>query len=359
MRIGLFQPLLIYERGMRANQEDYVFPPKPAASHRLFILCDGMGGHAKGEVASRIVAEQTAQALATMQNEAQVVTDAMLAKALEIACQHLDRADTSQDEVRKMGTTFTALCFHKGGCLAAHIGDSRIYHIRPSERRMLYKSKDHSLVCELYEAGEISFSEMSTSSQRNVITRALMPGRDNRVSADITHITDIQAGDYFYLCTDGMLEQMADDELVEILSRNTTDEEKRRVLIAATADNRDNHSAIIIHVASVEAEKDDSQYVSDEATTPYNALLMRKDDEDDEGTITIVDDPQEDDEHTSYAPVQTVPPSQPTKKETKIETRKETTNNNNNGNAGLTSWVVALAVAAIAAACVVAVYYFI
>ena len=354
MRIGLFQPLLIFERGKRANQEDYVFPPKPTASHKIFILCDGMGGHAKGEVASRIIAEQTAQALISMQNESQVVTDAMLEKALESACQHLDRADTSQDDERKMGTTFTALCFHKGGCLAAHIGDSRIYHIRPSERRMLYKSKDHSLVCELYEAGEISFSEMSTSSQRNVITRALMPGRDNRVSADITHITDVQAGDYFFLCTDGMLEQMADDELVEIFSRNNTDEEKRWVLRAATENNKDNHSALIIHVASVEAEKGDSQFVGDEAITPYNALLMRRDDDDEEGTITIIDDPQEDEEHTSYSPVQAETPTRPTKKETK----KETTSNHN-GNTGPTSWVAALVVAAIAAACVAAVCYFI
>ena len=355
MRIGLFQPLLINERGKRANQEDYVFPPKPVANDRLFILCDGMGGHAKGEVASRIIAEQTAKALSTMMKDAQVVTDAMLEKALESACQHLDRADTSQDDERKMGTTFTALCFHKGGCLAAHIGDSRIYHIRPSERRLLYKSKDHSLVCELYEAGEISFSEMSTSSQRNVITRALMPGIDNRVSADITHITDIQTGDYFYLCTDGMLEQMADDELVEIFSDDTPDEEKRQVLRDATVDNKDNHSAIIIHVARVETEKNDGQYLNDEATTPFNALLMRRDDDDEEGTITIVDEPEEDEEHTSYNPVSVKTPAQPTLQ----KTTKKSATTNHKGHAGSTSWVVALAVAAIAAACVVAVYYFI
>ena len=285
MKIRLSPPQIIFEIGKRQNQEDFIYASDPGKGGRLFILCDGMGGHEKGEVASRIIAEETANFLNHHLPEDGLLSDELFEKAFEYACQHLDQQDNDNGGVRKMGTTFTCLCFHKGGCLAAHVGDSRIYHIR--QRRMLYKSKDHSLVVELYQSGEISFSEMSTSSQKNVITRAVMPGKDNRVKTDIVHINDIQPGDYFYLCSDGMMEQMGDDELIDIIARDITDEEKKRLLIAAAAENRDNHSAILLKVDDVEREQGDNNFLGDASVSPFNALLMRRDD-DDEETVTMI-----------------------------------------------------------------------
>ena len=355
MRVLLHHPLKIEEIGRRANQEDYVFPSKPTEDDRLFILCDGMGGHDRGEVASRNLAEGIAAWYKKYHSETAVMTDALFKEAFESGCRHLDKADRGAAGGLQMGTTLTLLCFHKGGCLAAHVGDSRIYHIRPTERSLLYKSKDHSLVCELYEAGEITFSEMSTSSQRNVITRAVMPGIDNRVEADVVHITDIKPGDYFYLCSDGMLERMADDELVDLFSDDISDEEKRDQLVSATTGNKDNHSALIIHVADVVKEVGDSQYVGDEHTSPYNALLMRRDDDDDEGTITIVDEQPKEDEHTAYSPVTSSGQKTPSQQ---IGYRPSKTNDNK-GCARFRSWLSAMAIAILAAALVVAVYYFI
>lgn len=311
MKIRLCQPQLIFEVGQRSNQEDYIYAPDPKEGGRIFILCDGMGGHEKGEVASSIIAEEVARYLNTHLPEDCLLTDGLFEQAFEYACQCLDQKDDGNGGMKKMGTTFTFLCFHKGGCLAAHVGDSRIYHIRPSERRMLYKSKDHSLVVELYQAGEISFSEMSTSKQKNVITRAVMPGKEQRVRADIVHITDIRPGDYFYQCSDGMMEHMGDDELVDVIAREVSDEEKQQLLTVASANNRDNHSAILLKVSHVESERGDESYVGDEETSPYNALLMRWDDEDDEGTVTLIPSneegqvdhqkvEEEDDEHTAF-----------------------------------------------------------
>ena len=288
MKIRLSRPQIILEIGKRQNQEDYVYASDPDKGGSVFILCDGMGGHERGEVASRIIAEETAGFLKKHVKTDSLLSDDLLEQAFEYACQCLDKQDNGSSDVRKMGTTFTCLCFHKGGCLAAHVGDSRIYHIRPAQRRMLYKSKDHSLVVDLYQAGEISYSEMSTSSQKNVITRAVMPGIDNRVKTDIVHINDIRPGDYFFLCSDGMMEQMGDDDLIDIIARHdTTDEEKRRLLMDAAEDSRDNHSAIMLRVEDVEREKDDDTLRGDEAVTPYNALLMRRDD-DDEETVTLI-----------------------------------------------------------------------
>ncbi len=350
MRISLHEPQQIYEIGKRTNQEDYVIPLDPTADDRLFILCDGMGGHERGEVASQRLAEGITIWFEKHFSNGMPLTDAMFRQAYEYGCRHLDKADRGDDDGRRMGTTLTFLCFHKGGCLVAHVGDSRIYHIRPSERRMLYKSKDHSLVCELYEAGEISFSEMSTSSQRNVITRAVTPGLDNRVEADVAHITDIKAGDYFYLCSDGMLEKMADDELIDIFSSRLSDSEKREQLERATVGNKDNHSAIILHVAQVVGEEGDEQFVDDEASSPYNALLMRREDADDEGTITIVDENADDDEHTAYASAQKpLSRQQQSPPKEMIQDQK--------GKTPAKSWLTTLVVAVVTAALVAAAYY--
>ena len=253
MRIELYKPLYIHELGNRSNQEDALWRKDATEDDRLFIVCDGMGGHEKGEVASQTFC-QALGVWFTRNGDSRHFSDEQLGAALEYAYEQLDLKD--DDCPNKMGTTLTLLYFHKGGVIAAHIGDSRIYHIRPSEG-ILYQSRDHSLVFELFQYGEISYEEMATHPKKNIITRAVTPGKDNRAKPDIIHITDIQPGDYFYLCSDGMLEQMSNEELLQIFSSSDSDEKKRMSLIAATVDNADNHTAWLLHVKTVTREESD------------------------------------------------------------------------------------------------------
>ena len=273
MKIEIFPPLSIHEIGQRDNQEDAI----AQWDNRLFVLCDGMGGHEKGEVASQAVC----QSLVTWFQENvkdDSFTDDQLHEALVYAYTELDKFD--DDSTRKMGTTLTLLYIHSQGVTAAHMGDSRIYHIRLNsspigggrEGAVFYQSRDHSLVFDLFQAGEITYEEMATFPQKNVITRVLMPGQENRMRPDVVQITDIQPGDYFYMCSDGMLEQMSNDELVAILSSELSDEEKRQQLIATSTDNQDNHSAWIIHVKDVILEEGDEQLVNEEPTARCNAI---------------------------------------------------------------------------------------
>jgi protein phosphatase len=187
-----------------------------------------------------------------------------------------------------MGTTLTLLYIHKQGVTAAHIGDSRIYHIRP-EVGVLYQSRDHSLVFDLFQAGEITYEEMATFPQKNMVTRAMTPGEDKRMRPDIIHITGIQPDDYFYMCSDGMLEQMSNVELVEQLSSGATDEDKRQQLIAATFQNQDNHSAWLIHIKDVIKEDGDEQLVNEEPTSRCNAINILPPTADN-SDVQIVDD---------------------------------------------------------------------
>lgn len=281
MRIKIYPPLAIQELGSRGNQEDFIFPEQGQATEgdALFIVCDGMGGHENGEVASQTFATALAEYFRANATSDEVLDDKVLNKAIQHAYDRLDAKDSGG--YKKMGTTLTLLYLHRGGVTAAHIGDSRIYHLRPGER-LLYVSRDHSLVYDLYQSGEISYGEMKTSKQKNVITRAVQPGEDNRVKPDIIHITDIKPGDYFYMCSDGMLEQMDDDELFTLLSGKGSDNKKLRQLIAATSENDDNHSAYLIHIESVTHEPDDNlNAVNEEVTARCNALNIKviKDDQ--------------------------------------------------------------------------------
>lgn len=275
MKIEIFQPLSINELGKRENQEDALWRKEATTEDRLFIVCDGMGGHEKGEVASQTFSESLGKWFDENVIPSTVLTDEQLQAAIEYAYEELDKKD-DVDSPKKMGTTLTLLYIHARGITAAHIGDSRIYHFRPSEG-ILYQSRDHSLVFELYQSGEISFEEMATHPQKNVITKAVTPGEDNRTRPDIIHITDIQPDDYFYMCSDGMLEQMDNDALMNLFASTDSDEKKRLQLIAATADNADNHTAWIIHVKSVTREVDDaSDMENEEKTARCNAINVRK-----------------------------------------------------------------------------------
>ncbi len=278
MRIKIYQPLAIHELGKRASQEDSIYPieGKATENDRLFLLCDGMGGHEHGEVASQSICKSLSSFLLQHAVASEGLEDKLLSDALAYAYEELDKLAIAGDS-RQMGTTLTLLYFHSNGCTAAHIGDSRIYHLRPFSHTILYKSRDHSLVYDLYQAGELTYEEMKTFPQKNVITRAMIAGDRNHPKPDVIHISDIQPGDYFYICSDGMLEQMEDEELLDVFSANVRDEEKRQMLISETSENKDNHSAYIVHIKEVSHDEADVSLVNEEPTAKCNALNIKPD----------------------------------------------------------------------------------
>ena len=250
MKITIAKPQYIYEVGRRTNQEDAIYPPadEATANDRLFMVCDGMGGHNCGEVASQTACETIGRYLSTHVRPKDDLDQPTLEEAIAAGYDALDAKDTKDSSEKKMGTTLTLLCLNGNGCLIAHIGDSRIYHIRPAERH-IWHTRDHSLVYDLYEAGELTQEEMKTFPRKNIITRAMMAGMERRSKAAIRLITDVQPGDFFLLCSDGMLEETEDENLLNIFSDpSTSDEEKCEILKQVSAENKDNHSAYFIRI---------------------------------------------------------------------------------------------------------------
>jgi protein phosphatase len=291
MEIELFSPLSIHEIGKRDNQEDTV----AQWDNRLFVLCDGMGGHEKGEVASQTVCQAIVSWFEEHINPDDLFTDDLLKEAIEHAYTELDKySDITKP--RQMGTTLTLLYIHKQGVTAAHMGDSRIYHIRPNSspklgeaRRglnecILYQSRDHSLVFDLFQAGEITYEEMATYPQKNIVTRAMTPGKDNRMRPEIIHITDLLRNDCFILCSDGMLENMDIDVITQLL---LTD--KLKTLISCTEDNQDNHSLWFVRIKKLIHEEGEELPENEEPTSRCNAINIIRQRMDEEDDVVIVE----------------------------------------------------------------------
>ena len=184
MKLGM--PYALNEMGGRSNQEDSIFPAKGDAnsSSRLFLVCDGMGGHENGEVASGIVCSTFGSNLANIDHDAFTVD--MFNFTLSAAYDALDREDPNPESQRKMGTTLTMLHINNHEAVIAHMGDSRVYHVRPStDNAILYQTCDHSLVNELLRAEVITPEEAVNHPRRNVITRAMQPHLETRHNAEV------------------------------------------------------------------------------------------------------------------------------------------------------------------------------
>ena len=268
----------LQELGQRANQEDSLFPAlgKLTPDDRLFILCDGMGGHEKGEVASATVCETISRVVLSAWHPGEALSDELFLQALSAAFDALDAKDNGEE--RKMGTTLTFLCLHANGATVAHIGDSRIYQLRPASdttpAHVVFRTQDHSLVNDLVKIGEITEEEAKHHPQKNVITRAMQPCQEHRAKADIALLTDIQPGDYFFMCSDGMLEQSTDDNILNIITKpNVSDEHKLEMLRQVTEENKDNHTAHLIYISDVANSVVEDLSVCTSSTESHDMLI--------------------------------------------------------------------------------------
>lgn len=278
MKITIRKPLAFSEIGRKDNQEDALYP-NPATvgtDQKVFIMCDGMGGHEHGEVAS-----QTASTVLGSTLDRSTNPRADFQTALSAAYDALDAKDTN-DGGKKMGTTMTCLILDENGAMIAHIGDSRVYHISPATG-LKYQTTDHSLVQDLLRGGVISEEEAKTYPHKNIITRAMQPHQEKRSKAEIYSETNIQSGDYFFLCCDGVLEQLTNERLCEILSMSIPDKDKLALIKSECDDKtRDNYTCWLIAIDNVEGIA--------EVTPDSDDVIMAVSDEEDSSTTTDDDE---------------------------------------------------------------------
>ena len=257
MKIAIRKPLGYSQIGRKDQQEDAVWPPFEDASPstRCVVLCDGVGGSDYGEIASQNASRVIGEFLTDRIAQVGVVYDEDIQQAVGLAYDELERIDDGLNaggESVTMATTLTVVCIHDEGIMAAHMGDSRIYQVRPGFG-LLYQSADHSLVNALLQAGELTAEEARNFPRKNVITKAIQPHGGRRFQAETHQLTDIKSGDYIFLCCDGVLEQLTNERLIEILSMDCSDKDKIKLLEAESTDKtKDNYTAYLIPIDKVE-----------------------------------------------------------------------------------------------------------
>lgn len=225
---------------VREHNEDSLLVRPP-----LFAVCDGMGGHKAGEVASDIAVRVLA-ARAPRQSDAEG-----LKNAVEQANLSIIHAVHEGEGREGMGTTCTAAILEDERLTIAQVGDSRAYLLHNGSLQQI--TRDHSLVADLIDQGEITPEEARNHPWRSYITRAL--GLDPRVEPDIYEL-NISTGDRLMLCSDGLYSMVRDDKIADILNR-TPDPQKaadRLVKAALDAGGSDNVTVIVID-ATVTSER--------------------------------------------------------------------------------------------------------
>lgn len=248
MSNNMFNTSSIHQKGQREYNEDSIFPNDEIESTNtnLFLVCDGVGGHARGEMASDLICTQMDVYFTA--NKVEVSNQDVIDAAVKFVETKFDSYIVNNPDVAGMASTLTLLHLHKQGATVAHIGDSRVYQFRNG--KILFRTEDHSLVQELFKCGELkSEEEMAQHPRRNEITRAVQGASIRKTKADVTVITDVKAGDIFLLCTDGILESFSDKKLEAVFSENESiDTIAATITMRCKETSKDNFSAYLVEI---------------------------------------------------------------------------------------------------------------
>ena len=220
----------------------------------LFIVADGMGGHAGGGTASRLAVETIQRSVrAAREREPQLFGTTsgveesplpdVLREAVEAACARIYQTAQGDPELAGMGTTVTAALVDGRSAFIAHVGDSRCYLLRGA--RIYQVSEDHSLVNEQLKAGAISADEARHSRFKNIITRSV--GFEQQVQVDLMGV-ELEHGDILLICCDGLSNMVEDSEILQVVEEAPLDEApKRLIALANDRGGDDNITVVVVH----------------------------------------------------------------------------------------------------------------
>ncbi len=224
-----------------SNEDSYAANLK----NKIFLVADGMGGHAAGEIASQIAAATVEEVMALKLGSSQPLEE-ILHSAAEEANSRIYQAQRMKAEFAGMGSTLTALTIRDGKYYIAHVGDSRAYLLRAGVLEQV--TRDHSLVWQLYESGALKKNELSSHPQKNLITRSIGPHPQVEIDLEEGEACE---GDIYLLCSDGLTDMISDENISKILSEpEQTPQQLGEALVEAanTRGGADNITVVVVRV---------------------------------------------------------------------------------------------------------------
>jgi serine/threonine protein phosphatase PrpC len=223
----------------------------------LYAVADGMGGHAAGEIASQLAIDSLRESIEKDRRDDGIdpgEAKRMLEVAFKNGNQQICDSVRSRNEWQGMGTTIVALLFAGDTAVVGHVGDSRAYLLRDGSLRRL--TSDHSWVNEQVKLGLLTDEEAQQHPMRNIVTRAL----GNRTELEIeTGQAQIQDGDLFMLCSDGLNSMINDDAICRSLSTHLNDPEKAAQALIDEANQAGGDDNITVIVIRAEANQESAK----------------------------------------------------------------------------------------------------
>ena len=227
------------------NQDTFRMEYDAETGRGLFLVCDGMGGAAAGEVASGLAADAFVQSMDNCWKERFDSTDFKnrLLEGYTQANEVVYDASRANPDYAGMGTTMVAAICGDGQMLVGNVGDSRAYFLDETGMRQI--TEDHSLVTELMKRGDLTPYQASRHPSRNVITRAM--GADATVQCD-TFAETVKPGNYLLLCSDGLIREVTEPEIYyEVFQAEHPETACARLLeMAKSRGGRDNITVVLI-----------------------------------------------------------------------------------------------------------------
>lgn len=239
------------------NEDRYLVQPEDD----LYVVCDGMGGHASGEIASQLAVDELGQFFQATRKDAEVTwpykpekrlseTEARLAVGIKWAnWQVFDKAAGSI-QFKGMGTTCVGVHVQDKKIAIAHVGDSRCYRVR--DGRIEQMTTDHSLLEEYKKLAQITEEEIKNFPHKNIIVRAL--GMKEAVLVD-TRLEDLRVGDCYLLCCDGLSGEMEDHEMLAVIREQGHDLDRCAKELIERANRHGGRDNITVVLVKVEDER--------------------------------------------------------------------------------------------------------
>lgn len=203
-----YQAAAVSDRGRKRPSNEDAFGY--SVEHGVYLVCDGMGGAAAGEIASSLAVDEVMRIL-TGRSAAEPVDEA-IHQAVAAANEAIYSRSENNPRLNGMGTTLVSVVVDERRVRIVNIGDSRCYRMRDQHLEQI--SEDHSLVDEQVRLGRMTAAEALRSPLRNVITRAL--GTQSKVTPDLFDL-EVKPGDLFLLCSDGLTRELTDGNIEELL----------------------------------------------------------------------------------------------------------------------------------------------
>lgn len=226
-------------RKRTSNEDSYGL----SVEHGIYLVCDGMGGAAAGEIASSLAVEEAMRVLSDRLADESASVRGAAEEAVAAANEAIHSRSQRNSRLSGMGTTFVALLVRERRVWVVNIGDSRCYRLR--DRRLEQLTQDHSWVDEQVRMGLMTEAEANRSQFRNVITRAL--GTQSSVTPDIFEM-EAEPGDLFLLCSDGLTRELNDGLIESMLALDLPLERlcARVVDAAKKAGGHDNITCLLV-----------------------------------------------------------------------------------------------------------------